>query len=105
MIVFVIPVLNLKAFRPEESLLHDRYMYLPSIGFSILIAMGLDWVSARFFQARQRVFVTATMVFAVVLLGLTFYQNFSWQNELAMTDNAMKVAPGWPFLQNYIGAY
>src|SRR4030095_16006197 len=36
MIVFVVPVLNLKAFRADESLLHDRYMYLLSIGFSIL---------------------------------------------------------------------
>ena len=105
MIVFVVPVLNLKAFRPEESLLHDRYMYLPSIGFSILVAMGLDWLSARFPEARKRVFVGATLVFSVALLVLTFYQNFSWQSELAMIDNASKVAPRWPFLQNYIGAY
>ena len=105
MIVFVIPILNLKALRPEESLLHDRYMYLPSIGFSILISMGLDWLSARLPEARRRVFVTATLVLGVVLLVLTFYQNFSWQSELAMIDNATKVAPRWPFLQNYIGAY
>ena len=105
MIVFVVPVLNLKALIPEESLLHDRYMYLPSIGFSILIAMGFDWLSARFPEARKRVFVGATLVLGAVLLVLTFYQNFSWQSELAMIDNASKVAPRWPFLQNYIGAY
>ena len=103
--VFVFPVLNLKTFRQEESLLHDRYLYLPSIGFCILVAMGLDWLSARFPPRRSQVFAGAVVLVGVVLFVLTFYQNFSWQSELAMTDNAMKVAPRWPFLQNYIGAY
>lgn len=105
LIIFLVPVLNLKAFRAEESLLHDRYLYLPSIGFCILGAMAFAQISKRFAARQRRVFVTATGILAVVLLGLTFYQNFSWQNELAMTDNAMKVTPQWPFLQNYIGAY
>ena len=105
MILFIVPALNLKAFRPEESLLHDRYLYLPSIGFSILVAMGVDWLSVRFSEAGRRVFVGATLVASVVLLVLTFHQNYSWQSELTMTDYAMRVAPRWPFLQNYIGAY
>lgn len=105
LIIFLVPVFNLKAFRAEESLLHDRYLYLPSIGFCILIAMAFEWISARFPARRRRAFITATAIAAVVLLGLTFYQNYSWQNEIAMTDNAMKVTPRWPFLHNYIGAY
>ena len=105
MIIFIVPVLNLKAFRPEESLLHDRYLYLPSIGFCILVAMGFDWLSARFAARRDQVFAGAALLSAALLFGLTFYQNFSWQSELAMTDNAMKIAPRWPFLHNYVGAY
>jgi tetratricopeptide (TPR) repeat protein len=105
MIVFIFPVLNLRAFRQEESLLHDRYLYLPSIGFCILAAMGIDWLSTRFAARRGQVFAAATLMSGAILFGLTFYQNFSWQSELAMTDNAMKVAPSWPYLHNYIGAY
>ncbi len=105
MVIFIVPVLNLRAFRQEESLLHDRYLYLPSVGFCILAAMGFDWLAGRFAERRREVFAAATLVTAGVLLGLTFLQNFSWQSELAMTENAMKVAPRWPFLHNYIGAY
>jgi len=105
MIVFILPVLNLKAFRQEESLLHDRYLYLPSVGFCILVAMSFDWLSARFAARKEKVFAAATLVTGGVLLGLTFYQNFSWQNELAMIDNAQKSAPRWPFLHNYVGAW
>jgi len=105
LILFLLPVFNLKAFRAEESLLHDRYLYLPSIGFCILAAMALEQISNRFVANRERVFLTATSIAAAVLLGLTFYQNFTWQNEVAMTNNALKVSPRWPFLYNYIGAH
>ncbi len=105
LIIFLMPVLNLKAFRPEESLLHDRYLYLPSIGFCILVAMAFEWLSDRFAAHQREVFATATALSAALLFGLTYYQNFSWQSELAMTNNALKVTPEWPFLHNYIGAY
>lgn len=105
LIICVLPALNLKAFRPEESLLHDRYLYLPSIGFCILIAMALEWVSARRAARQQKVFVTATVLLVLVFFALTFNQNLTWQNEEAMTDNALRVTPAWPFLYNYIGAY
>ena len=36
----ILPVLNLRAFI-EGHLVHDRYLYLPSFGFAMLIAMGL----------------------------------------------------------------
>jgi protein O-mannosyl-transferase len=105
MIIFIVPVLNLKAFRQEESLLHDRYLYLPSVGFCILAAMGFDWLARRFGERRREVFAAATLVIGGVLFAMTLLQNFSWQSELAMTENAMKVAPRWPFLHNYVGAY
>jgi tetratricopeptide (TPR) repeat protein len=105
LIIFLVPVFNLKGFRAQESLLHDRYLYLPSIGFCILVAMSFEWISERFTEHRRQAFITATAITAAILLGLTFYQNFTWQNELAMTNNALKVTPRWPFLHNYIGAY
>ncbi|HSO74634.1 MAG TPA: tetratricopeptide repeat protein, partial [Blastocatellia bacterium] len=105
LMIFLLPVLNLKAFRQEESLLHDRYLYLPSIGFCILVAMGLERLTARFLPGYREAFATIALLVGVILFGLTYNQNFSWQNELAMTGNALKLAPRWPFLHNYIGAY
>lgn len=103
--IFLLPVLNLKAFRADESLLHDRYLYLPSIGFCILVAMGFEALSSRFAERRRAVFATVSLLLGAIMLVLTFYQNFSWKNELALTSNALEVAPRWPFLHNLIGAY
>lgn len=105
MMVFLLPVLNLKAFRAYESLVHDRYLYLPSIGFCILAAMALDWIAERFAERQREAFFTATAIVALPLLLLTINQNTTWQSETAMTNQALKVTPDWPFLHNYIGAY
>lgn len=105
MTLFLLPVLNLKAFRAYESLIHDRYLYLPSIGFCILVAMALGWI-AQHFAARQREALrVAAAIVVLPMLVLTINQNATWQNEIAMTDQALKVTPNWPFLYNYIGAY
>lgn len=104
LILFLLPVLNLKAFNPQESLIHDRYLYLPSVGFCMLIALGLVWLSAKF-GAGRTVFRTATALMAGILLLLTVNQNQSWQNDLVMARGALKVNPQSPFLLNYIGAY
>src|SRR5205085_2979798 len=103
-VIFILPVLNLKAFRPQESLLHDRYLYLPSVGFCILIAMAIDGLASRSAARRRQLFAGATAVLALALFVLTFNQNLTWQSEAAMTENALRVTPNWPFMHNYIGA-
>jgi tetratricopeptide (TPR) repeat protein len=40
LVVPILPVLNLQAF-VEGHLVHDRYLYLPSFGFALLVALGL----------------------------------------------------------------
>lgn len=105
LVLFLLPVLNLKAFRPEESLLHDRYLYLPSIGFCLLVALALERVVARFASDNVKVFRAATVLLAAALLVMTVSQNRIWQSESALTNHALEVTPRWPYLHNYIGAY
>ena len=40
MALTLLPVLNFR-FLPESEIAHDRYVYLPSVGFAILVAMAL----------------------------------------------------------------
>lgn len=48
-VLTILPVLNFH-FLPEGEIAHDRYIYLPSIGFFILVAMALGWA----FRSGQR---------------------------------------------------
>jgi Flp pilus assembly protein TadD/putative effector of murein hydrolase LrgA (UPF0299 family) len=103
-ILFVAPVLNLKAFRPDESLLHDRYLYVPSIGFCLLAAIGLRALVMRM-SKREGAFTAAVGAIGLALLVLTVNQNRTWQSDLAMATHAIEVTPRWPYLLNYVGAY
>jgi len=105
LILFLLPVLNLKAFNQEESLIHDRYLYLPSVGFCLLIGLALDWLSARLQARRKPVFLVATALIGAFLFGLTVQQNSFWQNDFVMANHALRLSPQRPFLLNYIGAY
>lgn len=103
--LFLLPVLNLKAFNPDESLLHDRYLYLPSVGFALLMGLSVAWISARFRSRQRSAFAIAAVLSGTILFGLTVYQNGFWKDDLAMASHAMTLAPRRPFLLNYVGAY
>jgi tetratricopeptide (TPR) repeat protein len=61
-----LPVLNLRAFI-EGHLVHDRYLYLPSFGFAMLVALGLRHIS---FQRRRLFIQPAVQVALVGILAL-----------------------------------
>lgn len=103
-VLFLLPVLSLKAFNPDESLVHDRYLYLPTIGFCLLGGMGIDWIAARFADRRKAVFSWTTAGLAAFLLVLTVMQNATWSSDIAMAKHAVAHDPGRPFLYNYLGA-
>ncbi|MGH9802449.1 MAG: tetratricopeptide repeat protein [Blastocatellia bacterium] len=103
--MFVLPVLNLKAFNPEESIIHDRYLYLPSVGFCLLAAMGIFWLYNRAAASTKKLVFAAASLIVIVFSGLTFAQNLTWQNDLTMATHALNFAPGRPFLLNYLAAY
>lgn len=103
-VLFLMPVLNLKTFNHQESLIHDRYLYLPSIGFCLLISLALAWVAARF-SKRKELFQSAVVLIGLVFFGLTINQNSTWQNDLVLVDSALQTNPQSPFLLNYKGAH
>ena len=104
LILFLAPVLNLKAFNPQESIVHDRYLYIPSIGFCLLAALALEWIASRFADKRERVFWAATGAICVVCFAFTVFQNETWSDDFAMAQQALAHDPNRPFLHNYVGA-
>ena len=101
-VLFLLPALDLRAFNPFESLVHDRYLYLPSAGFLMLAGI----VSAHFFERFRgsRIFVVAGLVAVTIVFGtLTFYQNQKWRDDKTASEHALKFAPDWPFLRLHLG--
>jgi protein O-mannosyl-transferase len=89
-----IPLLDLSVL-PIGEIAHDRYLYLPSIGFSILAAMALRHI--RF--GKLKLFgLPAWRAAAVLLLALVFgiataLQDQYWANDLSLYSRGVERTP------------
>ncbi|MEJ2008763.1 MAG: tetratricopeptide repeat protein [Acidobacteriota bacterium] len=89
-----IPLLDLSML-PVGEIAHDRYLYLPSIGFAMLVAMGLRRIN---FGKMKLFGVPAPQAAAVLLLTLVFgistpLQDRYWANDLALYGQGVERTP------------
>lgn len=79
--------------------LAERYTYLPSVGFTLLLAFAGAAVARR---AGSVALYGATAVVAVPLSILTFQRNEQWHSDLALWSAEVAAAPenadGWKWL-------
>ena len=94
LILPILPLLNLKVFGPGE-LVHDRYMYLPSVGFVLIVALAVRRIRLG---ASTLFGLPAVQVLAALLLvcasGVALaYQHGHWSNNLALFQHSLEIAP------------
>ena len=93
-VVNLLPVLNLSAFS-EDFLVQERYIYISSIGFSLLVAMGLVRIPIeKWFTLGSRRMAEAALVgvIALALTGKTLAQNTVWKDDMTMWEYGAEVA-------------
>lgn len=97
-IVMLAPALvALRQFEPAY-LLQERYLYAPSIGICLAIALGIEWLAARdWFGSRGRVVAAALAVLLVLVWGAVFMrQNRVWDDTVTVYKNSVAVSPRAP---------
>jgi thioredoxin-like negative regulator of GroEL len=105
MILTLLPVLNFRLL-PVGEIAHDRYVYLPSVGFAILAAMALrramgaqtSWGTAitrpRTESNRRPVAVLAGVLLLSAAMGYaTVRQSLFWADDLTLNNRAHQIAP------------
>ncbi|MEK6287927.1 MAG: hypothetical protein AABO57_19580 [Acidobacteriota bacterium] len=91
----LLPVLNLSAF-VEDFLVQERYVYLPSIGFSLLVAMALTKIPIEKWLplGNRRTAQTAGAALLIALLGgKSLAQNTAWKDDLTIWFSGVETAP------------
>jgi protein O-mannosyl-transferase len=104
-VINLLPVLNLSAFG-EEFLVQERYVYTPSIGFSLLLAMGLARIPIeKWFVLGSRRTAQAALVglIALLLTGKTIAQNGVWKDDMTLWEYGVEVAPDQPMSHFVLG--
>jgi hypothetical protein len=101
----LLPLMNLRVM-PEGDFIHDRFMYFPSVGFSLLTALAvarLMGTEAWPFSLRASQ-VGVVAVLALVLGGATVYYCRFWSDDLALYTRAVAVAPANKQAANNLGS-
>ncbi len=99
-VIPLLPALYIPAFK--ESAFAERYLYLPSVGFVLLIALSLRWVMTN----RPRAAGTTTFVLAALacLFALaTVDRNAIWKNNITLWSDTARKSPDSANVQGDLG--
>ena len=88
LVIPLLPVFDLRAFAPDDFA-HDRYLYVPSAGLCILLALWLRRLGE--FSRIAANGVTAALV--AVLAFFTIHECQPWRDPLVLAEHAVAVAP------------
>lgn len=97
-LVNMMPALNLYAFE-IHFMVQERYLYLASVGFSLLIATGLIAIFKRLkadapvrTSSVRPALITAVVVLCLVLTAKTMAQNPVWKDDMTLYIHGSEVA-------------
>jgi protein O-mannosyl-transferase len=94
MLLPIIPVLDIVTLQPDE-IAHDRYAYVASAGFVLLVALAIRQIP---FGKLQAFGAPATQLVCVAAIAITMAvgtvrQSAYWANDLLLYYRAMEVTP------------
>jgi tetratricopeptide (TPR) repeat protein len=98
--ITLLPVMNLVPFL-RGSLLSEHYLYVPSIGFSVLLAGGVDSLSGfsplRYWKNISKTLIVLILVFYSIVV---IKRNADWKDEFGFWTKTVKDCP-----QSYISRF
>jgi protein O-mannosyl-transferase len=90
-ILTLLPAMNASAFTFEQ-IVHDRYLYLPLLGFLMMIFPYFADLFERIFKEKAKFVLSIfVIILAVPLAFKTFIYNRVWTSELALWSHAVTI--------------
>jgi tetratricopeptide (TPR) repeat protein len=96
LLVGLAPALYLRNFG-NGDFVRDRYMYLPSIGFAMLAAMGLRRLPSIKGWSAGMVQTCVVLVLCASYAGASIAQQVYWGNDLLLLVRGESLYPGNPY--------
>jgi len=88
----LLPLMKLSVFLRGE-IAHDRYLYLPSIGFALLVGLLFRSVYGRDIAWERKVAIGTLLVVLALYFGGTMGQSLYWADNLVLYARGVRIAP------------
>jgi protein O-mannosyl-transferase len=92
MVLPLAPLMKLDIFFRGE-IAHDRYLYLPSVGFVLLLGIAVRAAAEKMEASRRPLAIGAMATVAVLLFAATMWQSLYWANNLVLYGRGVAIAP------------
>ncbi len=97
---FLLALLPVSNIIPIGILIADRLLYLPSIGFSVVLALPLAAAGREKYRLMSMFLIAIIVLFSMI----TIKRNTDWRNDITLWENTIKRFPGNYVAHNNIGA-
>lgn len=102
-ILCLLPVMNIDAV--GRNVVAERYLYLPSVGYCLLVVLLAAAALQRVPEARRRLVGGASLAVLVILFaGITVARNRDWQDNATLFGRTLERSPNAPFVQVMVAA-
>jgi tetratricopeptide (TPR) repeat protein len=103
----LLPVSNIV---PINAILAEHWLYIPSAGFFVILALGIAKISELKTTISPRLLKRVVFLFFILVLvfysGLTIRRNTDWRDELTFYQRTLRYAPySWRVHYNFGNAY
>jgi tetratricopeptide (TPR) repeat protein len=88
----LLPLLKLDVFAPKDFA-HDRYLYLSSIGFALLLGLAFVYLTRGKWRA---IAVASCALLAVAYAGATLMQSLNWASNITLYARGLAISPNAP---------
>ncbi|MBU1147116.1 MAG: tetratricopeptide repeat protein, partial [Candidatus Omnitrophica bacterium] len=98
---FFIALLSVSNLYPINAYMAEHWMYLPSIGFFLILSKGLNYI---YRTKNLRIFAVGLMIGLLAFYSyLTLRQNNYWKEPIAFYERILKYAPDSCKIYNNLG--
>ncbi|MEE8359569.1 MAG: tetratricopeptide repeat protein, partial [Candidatus Omnitrophota bacterium] len=88
---FILTLLPQSNLYPINAYMAEHWLYMPSIGFFILLASGLERVYIK--ERSRRLAVAGAVSLTLFFSCLTVMQNATWKDPIAFYERTLRYAP------------
>ncbi len=104
-ILTLAPAMSATAF-PTEQIVHDRYLYLPLLGFLMMIFPYLAKLIEKIAKEKANfALILLTIIVGLPLTAKTFFYNQVWKNDLALWSHTVTIDKNSAFSWSQYGAF
>jgi len=84
---------------PIGTFMGERFLFMPSVGFSILMALFIVYITQK-----NKFLGTGFFIFMILLYGAkTITRNFEWKNDFVLITTDVKNSPNSAKINNAVG--